>query len=242
MSNPLYLLEDVSKTYGARTVLHVPELAVQRGEVLAIMGPSGAGKSTLLRLLNFLEPSTTGTLTFDGHPVHDGHQAPLALRRRVTMVFQRPQLFNASVLDNVLYGLKLRGSHKRREKALGVLERVGLLQLARARASTLSGGEMQRVALARALVLEPDVLLLDEPTANLDPTNVALIEQLVRYANHRGTTVLLATHNVFQARRLSHRAVLLLDGLPVEISPTEDMFARPRDARTMAFVQGEMVY
>ena len=242
MSSPLYLLENVSKTYGPRTVLRVPELAVQRGEVLAVMGPSGAGKSTLLRLLNFLEPATTGSLTFDGHTVRDGQEAPLALRRRITMVFQRPQLFNASVLENVGYGLRLRGQARWREQSHQALERVGLLQLARAQASTLSGGEMQRVALARALVFEPDVLLLDEPTANLDPANVTIIEKLTRAANDNGATIIISTHNVFQARRLSHRAVLLLDGSPIEIGDTSDMFSQPRDPRTLAFVQGEMVY
>jgi tungstate transport system ATP-binding protein len=123
-----------------------------------------------------------------------------------------------------------------------VLERVGLADLARAPASTLSGGEVQRVALARALVIEPEVLLLDEPTANLDPANVKLIETVIRDLNaQQGTTIVLVTHNVFQARRLAHRVAFLLDGELVEVGPTAQIFESPADARTAAFVGGDMV-
>jgi tungstate transport system ATP-binding protein len=118
-----------------------------------------------------------------------------------------------------------------------------LLPLAKTSAATLSGGEAQRVALARALVLEPEVLLLDEPTANLDPYNVALMENLITALNReQGTTIVLVTHNVFQARRLTHRVLLLLEGRMVEVGETEVVFTRPRDPRTAAFIRGEMVY
>jgi tungstate transport system ATP-binding protein len=238
-----YTLRGVQQAYGAsppRVVLDVEALEVAAGEILAVVGPSGAGKSTLLRLLNFLEPPSAGTLTFDGAVVPPN--PPLALVRRVTTVFQRPVMLSGSVWDNVAYGLRLRG--RAPEPAVSaVLERVGLAALARHPASKLSGGEMQRTALARALVLEPEVLLLDEATANLDPYNVGLIETIVRDQNQaRGTTVVLVTHNVFQARRLAHRAAFLLGGRLIEAGPAETFFSAPRDPRTAAFVRGEMVY
>ena len=123
------------------------------------------------------------------------------------------------------------------------LERVGLADFAEVSVRTLSGGEGQRVALARAMVIEPEVLLLDEPTANLDPYNAALIERIVGdYNRERGTTIVLVTHNVFQARRLAHRAALLLEGRIVEVGETHRFFESPQDPRTSAFVRGEMIY
>jgi tungstate transport system ATP-binding protein len=120
---------------------------------------------------------------------------------------------------------------------------VGLSALARQQARTLSGGEAQRVALARAIVLQPDVLLLDEPTANLDPYNVGLIEEIVKGLNRQqGTTLVLVTHNVFQAKRLAHRVALVLEGQLVEVTEIETFFESPQDPRTAAFVRGEMVY
>jgi len=236
----LYQLRGVTRAYGRRRVVDVEALDIERGEILCLVGPSGSGKSTLLRLLNFLEPPTAGTILFDGQLVPP--DPPLYLLRRVTTVFQRPILLNRSVRDNVAYGLRLRGLSLdgRVDESL---DRVGLATFAHQPAHKLSGGELQRAALARALVLDPEVLLLDEPTANLDPYNVGLIESIVRAQNReRGTTVVLVTHNVFQARRLASRAGLLLEGKVVEVAPVEPFFESPRDPRTAAFVRGEMVY
>lgn len=236
----LYQLANLQKIYLDRTVVTIDSLSIQRGEFLAIVGPSGAGKSTLLRLLNFLEAPTSGHLAFDGQPVPSA--PPLSLVRRVTTVFQRPALLSRSVRENVAFGLRLRGLHPD-GAVTQALERVGLAGLGTVTATSLSGGEMQRVALARALVLNPDVLLLDEPTANLDPYNVNLIETLVREeTSRRGTTIVFVTHNVFQARRLAHRVGLMLNGALIELAPTVDFFDSPRDPRTTAFVKGEMVY
>ncbi len=144
---------------------------------------------------------------------------------------------------NVRYGLQLRGARNVSAQTQAALEQVRLGDMANQRALTLSGGEAQRVALARALVLQPDVILLDEPTANLDPYNVGLIEEIVRTINKDlGTTIVLVTHNVFQARRLAHRVALLLDGRIAEVAETETFFTAPEDPRTAAFVRGEMVY
>ncbi|MCB0054786.1 MAG: ATP-binding cassette domain-containing protein, partial [Caldilinea sp.] len=170
----LYSLRDVTVRYGSRTVLAVNELDIHAGEVLAVVGPSGAGKSTLLRLLNFLQPPTTGAITFEGMSFSAGRDVPLAVRRRVTTVFQRPVLLKRTVESNVAYGLRLRGQRDSAADIDATLEDVGLGGLAKQPARTLSGGEAQRVALARAMILRPDALLLDEPTANLDPYNVGL--------------------------------------------------------------------
>jgi tungstate transport system ATP-binding protein len=243
MSDFVYQLRGVTKEYNGRGVLQIDSLDISQGEILALVGPSGAGKSTLLRLLNFLEPPTNGTIRFLETEFSSSQPMPMKLRRRVTTVFQRPLLLNRSVWANVSYGLRLRGRRNSAHQIETALEQVGLRDMDRQGARTLSGGEAQRVALARAMVLQPDVLLLDEPTANLDPYNVGLIEDTVRALNdERGTTLVLVTHNVFQARRLAHRVALLLDGKIVEIANVEAFFSSPHDPRTAAFVRGDMVY
>jgi len=243
MNDLIYHLQNVTKVYEGRCVLEVENLSIHRGEIFAVVGPSGAGKSTLLRLLNFLEPPTHGRIRFLDVEFSAGQPMPLAHRRRVTTVFQRPILLNRSVWANVSYGLGLHGKRDQTERIEQALEQVGLRDFTWQRARTLSGGEAQRVALARAIVLQPDVLLLDEPTANLDPYNVGLIEEIVQQLNQEvGTTLALVTHNVFQAKRLAHRVTLLLEGRVVETADVETFFQSPRDPRTVAFVRGEMVY
>lgn len=243
MNEPLYTLHGVTKRYGNRQVLDIDSLDILRGETLALVGPSGVGKSTLLRLLNLLEPPTSGTIRFQDFTYTGAEKVPLDLRRRVTTVFQRPVLLKRSVEANVAYGLNLRGVRNLNGQIHAALDEVGLSDLARQPARTLSGGEAQRVALARAMILRPDALLLDEPTANLDPYNVGLIERIVaKLSREHGTTIVLVTHNVFQAKRLAQRVALMLDGQIVEISETAQFFESPRDPRTAAFVAGDMVY
>ena len=241
MSQSIYKLSQVQQRYDGRIVLSLSQLTIQTGEILALVGPSGAGKSTLLRLLNFLEPPSRGSIWFDGQLVTQA--LPLAQRRRVTTVFQRPLLLQRSVRANLGYGLRLRDQSLSEPVEQRWLERLGLSHLASQAAQKLSAGEAQRVALARALVIQPDVLLLDEPTANLDPANVGIIETIIQEENERnGTTVVLVTHNIFQARRLAHRTALLWEGNLIEVAPTEQFFNAPTRPETAAFVRGDTVY
>jgi len=238
----LYQLSEVTKSYGGPPVLRIDRLEIPAGETLCLVGPTGSGKSTLLRLLSMLETPTTGRLQFGSYRLN-GQAMPLEVQRRVTLVFQRPLLLSGSVRANVEYGLRRQHRGQQPVKVREILDNLGISGLAARSARTLSGGEMQLVALARALVLEPEVLLLDEPTANLDPARVALVERLIEAVRReRKITVVWATHNIFQARRMAERVALLLDGRLVEIAPTKLFFESPGDPRTAAFVRGEMVY
>lgn len=241
MSQPIFELSQVQQVYDGRIVLNLEQLTIQTGEILALVGPSGAGKSTLLRLLNFLEPPSRGTIQFDRQWLTGG--LSLAQQRRVTTVFQRPLLLQRSVRANLRYGLSLRGQTLPEADEQQWLARLGLSHLAGQAAQKLSAGEAQRVALARALVTQPDVLLLDEPTANLDPANVAIIEAIIQEENQRsGMTIVLVTHNIFQARRIADRTALLWAGELIEVAPTEQFFSTPTRPETAAFVRGEAIY
>jgi len=239
---PAYELSRIRKIYNGRMILNIADLKIDAGEVFAIVGPSGAGKSTLLRLLNFLESPDGGTIRFNQQAINPA-SVPLEIRRKVTTVFQQPALLSSNVMANLQYGLRLRGIQIDRKQIRNILRELGLDSLSNAQAHTLSGGEAQRVALARALILNPAVLLLDEPTANLDPFNVELIEKVIKRINQdHQTTIVLVTHNIFQAKRLADRATLLLNGEPVETADAATFFENPTDERTRAFVHGVMVW
>ena len=238
----IFSVRNLRHRYDERVVLDVPRLDIYEGELLALVGPSGAGKSTLLRLLNFLEKPTEGQILFHGRS-YTPENLPLDMRRRITTVFQKPMLLDMSVRRNVAYGLRLRGERNGRDREDAALLAVGLQNLADAHARTLSGGEAQRVALARALIIEPEVLLLDEPTANLDPSHVRIIEEIIARANReRGMTVVLVTHNVWQARRLAHRVGFLYEGRLLELTDTTTFFENPANPKTAAFLRGELIY
>jgi len=243
MDEIIFRLRNLKKVYENRCVLQVDSLDIFSGEIFAIVGPSGAGKSTILRLMNFLEPPSEGKITYHMHDFSATHDMPIALRRQVTTVFQTSLLLNRSVWSNVQFGLKLRMSQNSNQQIKDVLQRVGLNELSQRRARNLSGGEAQRVALARAMVIQPEVLLLDEPTANLDPYNVSLIEDTVKELNiEKGTTIVVVTHNIFQAQRLAQRVGFLLNGELIEVAEVGKFFQAPMDSRTEAFIRGEMVY
>ena len=239
-----FVIRDLLKTYNDRHVLDIPDLEIRAGELMAVVGPSGAGKSTLLRLLHFLELPNRGLIAYSHNGVErvrSGAAVPIAVRRQIAMVFQRPEMVHGSVRDNVELGLRFRGVDDR-ERVRQAMEWVDIAHLAEADVSELSGGELQRAALARVLAVRPDVVLFDEPTANLDPANVFLVERMILKMKDAGTTIVLVTHNVFQARRLADRVAFLLEGKLVEVSDAEKFFSEPLDPRSRAFVNGEMVY
>jgi tungstate transport system ATP-binding protein len=239
----LYRIENLSKSFGNKKVLHNIDLKIYRGEIFAFMGPSGVGKTTMLRLLNLLEMPTTGKLIFNGN-----EKAILQknyIMRRMSMLFQRPAVFSTSVFNNVAYGLAVRGVDKKtkEKKVIDALALVGLEGCEKQKALTLSGGEAQRMAFARAIVFKPDVLLLDEPTANLDPANVAKIEDIIKKIRRElGTTIIMASHNIYQVRRLADRVGILLNGELIEVNTKEQIFTHPIDARSYAFINGEFIY
>lgn len=239
---PVYSMEAVRKKHSDAFTLEVEHLSVAQGEILCLLGPTGAGKSTLLRLLSGLESPSSGRMTFQGHRTENG-DVPLEALRRVAAVDQRPLLLAESVRYNVEYGLRVRGVRNASGRSDSILERLGLSRLAAQDSRTLSGGQLQLVALGRALVVEPAVLLLDEPTAHLDPANVALVEGVVQdRQRHTGMSVVWATHNLFQAKRVATRVGLLLNAALIEVAETSVFFERPSDERTAQFVQGKMVY
>lgn len=236
---------NLSKKYGDKEVLKIDGLSIKKGAITGIIGPSGAGKSTLLRLLNRLEEPSFGRILYFGQAVPKSRQEQMELQRRMTMVFQRPTLLDYSVYDNIAFGLRARGLPEADVKARvqRVLEKVGMISLRRQRAGTLSGGEAQRVAFARAVVLEPEILFADEPTANLDPVNVEQLEIMTADLNREfGTTIVIVTHNLFQARRLCGEAVFLFGGQLVEAGEAGRIFSSPENPQTKAFVEGKMIY
>lgn len=199
-----------------------------------LMGPNGAGKSVLLRLLHGLLKPTSGTIFWGAMPLDD------AVREKQAMVFQKPILLRRSVAANLDYVLKAKG-RARQEKRQELLERVGLADLARQPARLLSGGEQQRLALARALAVEPRILLMDEPTASLDPASVKLIEEIVQGIHRRGTKVIFITHDICQARRLADDVVFLHRGRVVEHTKADQFFAGPSSNAAKAYLDGQIV-
>jgi len=224
-----------------RAILDDVSLAVPAGHFFTILGPSGSGKSTLLRCINRLIEPTSGTILLDDRPATE---IPVQnLRRRVGMVFQTAALFEGTVIDNVLYGPRLRHEDAAGEPlAAELLERVGLPRdFAGKAVGELSGGEAQRVSLARALANRPEVLLLDEPTASLDPTASAQVERLlVRLAAETALTSLFVTHNLDQARRVGHHGLLLVGGRVVEQGPMAEILGDPETEAMRLFIEGRL--
>ncbi|MEO0567995.1 MAG: ATP-binding cassette domain-containing protein [Pseudomonadota bacterium] len=201
--------------------------------ITVLMGPNGAGKSLLMRVLHGLISATVGEVTWNGAAVSQ------EVTRRQSLVFQSPVLLRRSVSANVDFVLRARGvrAPKKRDAAL---DQVGLLHLAKHSARTLSGGEKQRLALARALVTRPDALLLDEPTANLDPSAVQIIERIVEKTARGGAKVIFVTHDLGQARRLADDVLFLHLGKLLEHSPANEFFTVPKSAAAKAYLQGDI--
>jgi tungstate transport system ATP-binding protein len=238
-------VNNLNKSFDGTPVLRDINLDVDRGEVFAFIGSSGSGKTTLLRLAHLLDSPTSGKIRFDGADTDASESARLAMRRRMAMVFQRPVAFQASVFDNVAYGLNIRGIKgvERERRIRRALETVELSGFEKRNAQSLSGGELQRVALARAMVTEPEVLFLDEPTANLDPVNTQRVEELLgRVIKELKTTVVMATHDMAQGQRLANRIAVLLNGELLQTGTPYEVFNAPRNRAIADFVGVENVF
>ncbi len=240
-TTPLLRARGLRRRYGGRVVVDVEELSLGRGEVVAVLGPNGAGKSTLFRMLLLVERPDAGTVELDGRAVGP---ADRVARRRLAGVFQAPLLFAGTVAANVGYGLRVRGvsGAERRARLTAALEEVGLAGRGGDSSRALSGGEAQRVALARALVLRPDVLLLDEPTSNLDVTQRRRFRgELERLGRAHAGAVLLITHDPGDALALADRIAVMEAGRIVQTATPEELVLRPATPFVAAMTGAELV-
>jgi glutamate transport system ATP-binding protein len=238
--DPLVVLDHVDKHFGALHVLKDVSLTVRRGEVVVVIGPSGSGKSTLCRTINRLETIESGTITLDGVPLPAEGRALAKLRADVGMVFQSFNLFaHRTVLQNVTLGLrKVRriGAAEAKERAMTLLERVGVANQADKLPAQLSGGQQQRVAIARALAMEPKVMLFDEPTSALDPEMINEVLDVMIALAAEGMTMVVVTHEMGFARRAADRVVFMDGGTIVEEADPETFFTAPKSDRARDFL------
>jgi polar amino acid transport system ATP-binding protein len=234
-------LEGIRKSYGGAEVLRGVDLRVDSHEIVALIGASGSGKSTLLRTINLLERIDDGRILLAGDDISDPRVDADRVRARIGVVFQHFNLFpHLTVLDNVTLASRrvLRGGRgESEERAMALLDRVGLADRAGSYPDRLSGGQQQRVAIARAVVTEPELLLLDEITSALDPELVGEVLDLVRVIGATGTTIVMATHEMGFARQVAHRVVFLDGGVVVEEGTPAQVFDAPREPRTRAFLR-----
>ena len=242
MNGPALLqVHGVRRSYGGRTVVDIDELSIRRGEVVAILGPNGAGKSTLFRILLALERPDAGEVRLDGEPLAPGDESA---RRRLVGVFQTPHLFSGTVRQNLRFGLRANGVPQTEwpDRVERAAREVGIGHLGDADVARLSGGEARRVALARGLVLEPDVLLLDEPTANLDVTvRRRFREELGRAMRRRAGSVVLITHDPSDAFDLADRVAVMEDGRIAQVGTPEELTTEPATAFVAAFTGAELL-
>ena len=232
--------QNVSKWYGDFQVLDHCSTQVNKGEVVVVCGPSGSGKSTLIKCANGLEPFQKGSIHMDGISVGDAATNLPQLRARIGMVFQHFELFpHLSVTENLTLGqLKVlnRSAEQAREKALGLLERVGLSEHANKFPGQLSGGQQQRVAIARALAMDPVAMLFDEPTSALDPEMVSEVLDVMVQLASEGMTMMVVTHEMGFARKVAHRVIFMDQGKIVEDCTRDEFFGAPRSARAQEFL------
>jgi glutamate transport system ATP-binding protein len=238
--NALVQLTDVNKHFGDLHVLRDINLGVDKGEVVVVIGPSGSGKSTLCRAINRLEPIDSGSITIDGKELPEEGSALAALRADVGMVFQSFNLFaHMSILGNVMLGpVKVRKvpKAKAKERAMGLLERVGVANQAGKYPAQLSGGQQQRVAIARALAMDPKVILFDEPTSSLDPEMVGEVLDVMVVLAAQGMTMVVVTHEMGFARKAANRVVFMADGQILESAEPDSFFTNPQSDRAKDFL------
>ena len=237
-------IRNIHKRFGALDVLRGVDIAVEQGDVVAILGPSGSGKTTLLRCINFLETADSGEMIFDGERfdlAHTSKKDVQRLRKKTGFVFQNYNLFqNKTALQNVTEGLIIARKTPREqamEIAMGALSKVGLGDRAQSYPSQLSGGQQQRVAIARAIATRPEIIYFDEPTSALDPELTGEVLSVMRDLAAEGMTMLVVTHEMGFARTVSSRVVFMENGVVVESAPSADFFERPREERTKAFLR-----
>jgi glutamate transport system ATP-binding protein len=237
---PLLVLDKVNKFFGDLHVLRDIDLSVDQGEVLVVIGPSGSGKSTLVRCINRLESTTSGVITIDGVPLPEEGKALAKLRANVGMVFQSFNLFaHKTILQNITLGpIKVLKQSKgdARDKAMALLERVGIGAKAECYPAELSGGQQQRAAIARALAMGPKLMLFDEPTSALDPEMIKEVLDVMVELASEGTTMVVVTHEMGFARSAARRVAFMDGGRIVEIAPPERFFARPESERARDFL------
>ena len=231
---------DLHKTYGKNEVLKGISAKFNKGDVVCIIGPSGSGKSTFLRTLNGLEDATSGDVIINGYNLTDKNTDINLVRQHVGMVFQHFNLFpNMTVLENIMYApveLKKLTKTEAKEKALRLLEAVGLEEKKDTMPEMLSGGQKQRVAIARALAMDPDVMLFDEPTSALDPEMVGDVLDLMRRIADDGMTMLIVTHEMGFARKVANRVMFTDAGVILEDGKPEDIFENPQHPRLQDFL------
>src|SRR5688572_289660 len=237
---PLVVVDHVDKWFGDLHVLKEVDLTVDRGEVVVVIGPSGSGKSTLCRCINRLEPIQGGRILIDGQPLPEEGRALARLRAQVGMVFQAFNLFaHKTVLQNVTLGpIKAKGLSKAaaKERAMTLLERVGIADKADRYPAEISGGQQQRAAIARALAMEPKVMLFDEPTSALDPEMIKEVLDVMVQLADEGTTMIVVSHEMGFARSAAQRVAFMDDGRIVEIANPEQFFQHPESPRARDFL------
>jgi tungstate transport system ATP-binding protein len=233
----------INKSYNGKQILRDCSVSFERPGMYLLMGPNGSGKSTLLRICALLEEPDSGQVRF--HSASGLIIKDLQLRRKLSLVLPRIGVFNTSVFHNVAYGLKVRNVNKdeREERVGSALEFVGLTQKRNMNALGLSSGETQRLGIARALVFDPEILFLDEPTASLDPYNTKVIEEMIiKLREQARMTVIMVTHNIFQARRLADTVLFIYEGAIIDQGEARQFFEKPGDERAHKFITGQIVY
>lgn len=237
---PVINIKNLNKKFGANEVLRDINLTVDKGEVVAIIGPSGSGKSTLLRCMNLLNVPSKGKVIFEDNELTQHNVQLDNLRQKMGMVFQNFNLFpHKKVIENVMLApllLHKDSKDQLKEKALYLLEKVGLKDKADSYPNQLSGGQKQRVAIARALAMEPDVMLFDEPTSALDPEVVGDVLKVMRQLANEGMTMVIVTHEMNFAKEISDKVVFMADGVVVESGTPQNIFENPQHSRTQNFL------
>lgn len=238
--NVLLDIQNLKKSYGKHEVLKGISTTISKGEVIAIIGPSGCGKSTFLRSLNLLEKPTEGIIRFEGQNITDKDIDVDKMRERIGMVFQQFNLFpNMTIKKNIMLApvkLKKMTPEQAEEKAMKLLERIGLKDKADAYPNILSGGQKQRVAIARSLAMDPDVMLFDEPTSALDPEMVGEVLNLMRDLAKEGMTMVVVTHEMGFAKEVASRVLFINEGVISEDNVPEEIFNNPKSSRLKDFL------